>query len=78
MITMTCKNADMLMLAVEAVLTDKGFTVQSPLAVNALKSANEFLAWCRTPENHSNFKSFSSEVVAHLMNAIPETLSTSC
>ena len=45
---------------------DKGFTVQSPLAVNALKSANEFFAWCRAPENHSDFKSFSSEVVAHL------------
>ena len=61
----------MLLLAVEAVLMDKGFTVQSPLA---LKSANEFLALCRAPENHSDFKSFSSEVVAHLMDAIPETI----
>ena len=57
--------------AVEAVVVDKAFTVPSPLAVNALESAKLFLAGSRVPENQSQFGSFASEIVAHLINAFP-------
>lgn len=52
--------------AVEAVLTDSGFKVDSPDAAAALNTAGALLDWCKKEENSLVLKSFSKYLTSNL------------
>ena len=52
--------------AVQAVLLDEGFQVESLQATTALKTASSLLEWCREPDNREILESFSHVLVVRL------------
>ena len=60
----------MFLAAVEAVIKDEGFTVPSPLAVNAVKCATELLKWSHKEDNRGSLDNLASKLATTLESAI--------
>ena len=60
----------MFLTAVEAVIHDDGFTVPSPLAVNAVKCATELLKWSRKEKNYGSLDNLVTKLATTLESAM--------
>ena len=63
------------MKAVECVVEDEGFNIQSPLAEKATKTAVEVLGWCSCTNNRLEIESFAKCIYSKLQVALTQPVS---
>lgn len=63
-------SAGAVSLALQAVLDDPGFRIQSPLAANALQSAKSLQQWSQSEDKKGHFHEFSSQLVTELETVV--------
>ena len=57
---------ELLTIAVQAVLVESGFIIQSPTVLKAHETVTKLLQWCGNPAHHPALCSFSSELTCEL------------